>query len=260
LSKLLSFLINPLVWIIFCLLLARFLKKERWKKRSLTIGILLLLFFSNEYISNLAMYVWEERTITVQDIQQDIQEPYDIGILLGGYSKITKQILDDNHLFLLNSSASRLTQTIELYKLGKIKKLLLSGSSGDIFQKGVAEAENAKRYLIKLGVPETDIIIESKSRNTYENALFTKEALQKEILEKDAQLLLITSAFHIYRAEKCFKKVGLNTTPFSVDFHAPQPLVFQLSDLVPSPLAIQNWQLLIKEWVGLVVYRMKGYL
>ena len=238
------------------MLLAFFLKSIKWQKRSLTISILLFLFFSNEYLSHFAMYAWEERTITIKDIDQ----PYDIGILLGGYSISTKHLLEDNHLFLFNSSANRLTQAVELYKLGKIKKLLLSGGNGNILEKRVAEAENVKRYLVRLGIPVTDIIIETKSRNTHENALFTKEVLQKEILEKDAQLLLITSAFHLYRVEKCFKKVGLITTPFSVDFHASNSFVFQPSDLVPSPKALEAWQLLIKEWVGIVVYRMRGYL
>lgn len=202
------------------------------------------------------MHAWEERTITIKDIDQ----PYDIGILLGGYSKSTKEVLDTNHLFLLNSSASRLTQAVELYKLGKLKKLLLSGGNGNILQEGVAEAENAKRYLIRLGIPEAAIIIEPKSRNTRENALFTKEILQKENSIAGKQLLLITSAFHMYRAEKCFTKIGLNTTPFSVDFHARTSFSFQPSDLVPSPKAIEDWQLLIKEWVGTGVYRLRGYI
>jgi len=63
------------------------------------------------------MFAWEKRTIKVKAIQQ----PYDIGIVLGGYSKSTKQLLNDNRLLALNSSANRLTQAIELYKLGKKK-------------------------------------------------------------------------------------------------------------------------------------------
>jgi len=77
LSKLLFFLINPIVWIVGCLFLAKFLKKEKWKRRSLTLGILLILFFSNEYLSHLTMYTWEERTISIKEIQQS----YDIGIV-----------------------------------------------------------------------------------------------------------------------------------------------------------------------------------
>jgi len=64
----------------------------------------------------------------------------------------------------------------------------------------------------------------------------------------------------MYRAEKCFKKVGLKTTPFSVDFHARSTFVFQPSDLVPSPKAIEDWQLLIKELVGTGVYWLRGYI
>ena len=202
------------------------------------------------------MYAWEKRTITVDEIQQ----PYDIGIVLGGYSKSTKQLLDDSHLLSLSFGANRLTQAIELYKLGKIKKFLLTGGNGDILNKGVAESTNTKQFLIRLGVPAADIFIETKSRNTHENALFSKETIQTEIKEKDLKLLLITSAFHISRSEKCFKKIGLTTTPFSVDFHARNSFVFQPSDLVPSPKAIEDWQLLIKELVGTGVYWLRGYI
>lgn len=202
------------------------------------------------------MFAWEERTIKVKEIQQ----PYDVGILLGGYSKSTNRLLNDNRLLSLSFGANRLTQAIELYKLGKIKKFLLTGGNGDILQKGIAEATNAKQFLIRLGVSSVDILTEKKSRNTHENALFSKEILQAETQNKAARLLLITSAFHMYRAEKCFKKVGLMTTPFSVDFHARNSFVFQFSDLVPSPKAIEDWQLLIKELVGTVVYRLRGYI
>lgn len=202
------------------------------------------------------MYSWEERTIKVKEIQQ----PYDIGIVLGGYSKSTKRLLNNNRLLSLNSSANRLTQAIELYKLGKIKKILLSGGNGDVLHKGIAEATNTKQFLIRLGVPAIDILTEEKSRNTRENALFSKETLQTGTQNKDARLLLITSAFHMYRAEKCFKKVGLTTTPFSVDFHARRSFIFQPSNLVPSPRALEDWQLLIKEVVGTVVYWLRGYL
>lgn len=239
-----------------CLLLAKFLKKEKWRKRSLTAGILLLLLFSNEYLSNLAMFAWEERTIKVKEIQQ----PYDIGIVLGGYSKSTNRLLNDNRLLYLNSGANRLTQAIELYKLGKIKKFLLTGGNGEVLNKGIAESINTKQFLIRLGVPTADILMETKSRNTHENALFSKEILKTATQEKDLNLLLITSAFHMYRAEKCFKKVGLITTPFSVDFHARNRFVFQPSDLVPSPKAIEDWQLLIKELVGTGVYWLRGYI
>lgn len=243
------------MWILFFMLLAKLLKSIKWKKRSLIISILLFLFLSNGYISNRAIYYWEAVTISVKDIE----EPYDIGILLSGYAKNTGDLLADDELFQLGGGANRLTQTIELYKLGKIKKILISGGAAYILEKSVSESENTKRFLMRLGIPEADILIETKSRNTYENALYTKEFLQKNGIEKNQRLLLITSAFHIFRAKKCFKKVGLKVTPFSVDFYA-HSLVFHPEKFIPSTLAIDNWRLLIKEWVGILVYRMKGYL
>ena len=119
-----------------------------------------------------------------------------------------------------------------------------------MLNKGIAESINTKQFLIRLGVPTADILMETKSRNTHENALFSKEILKTATQEKDLNLLLITSTFHMYRAEKCFKKVGLITTPFSVDFHARNRFVFHPSDLVPSPKAIKGGPIDGAELVG----------
>ena len=197
---------------------------------------------------------WETESISLRDIE----EPYDIGILLSGYARNPNFLLNDDYFFELGGGVNRLTQTIELYRLGKIKKILISGGSATILTKTVSESENTKVFLIRLGIPESDILIESKSRNTYENALYTKEFLDQENLQGQ-KLLLITSAFHIFRAEKCFKKVGLNVTSFSVDFHG-RTLFFHPEDLIPSTGAIEDWKLLIKEWIGIAVYRLKDYL
>lgn len=254
LSKLLLFLINPLVWVLSGLLLAKFLRNAKWKKYSLTVSILILLFFSNKFLSNQVIKAWETQTITLSSIET----PYDIGILLSGYARNANFLLNDDYFFELGGGANRLTQTIELYRLGKIKKILISGGSATILTKTFSESENTKVFLMRLGIPESDILIESKSRNTYENAFYTKQFLEQEKLQGQ-KLLLITSAFHIFRAEKCFKKVGLTVTPFSVDWHS-RSLFFHPEDLIPTTSAIDDWKLLIKEWIGVVVYRLKGYL
>jgi uncharacterized SAM-binding protein YcdF (DUF218 family) len=122
-----------------------------------------------------------------------------------------------------------------------------------------SEAELLKRFLIMTGMPETDILIEEKSVNTRENALFTKEFLEKNGIATDQEFVLITSAFHMPRSKKCFDKVGLKTIPFPVDYYSHDIKYDLPSILYPGPGAISNWQLLVKEWIGLVVYRLVGY-
>ena len=122
-----------------------------------------------------------------------------------------------------------------------------------------SEAELLKRFLMMTGMPEADILIEEKSVNTRENALFTKEFLEKEGIATQQEFVLITSAFHMPRSKKCFDKVGLNTIPFPVYYYSHDVKYDLPSLLYPGPGAISSWQLLVKELIGLVVYRLVGY-
>ena len=122
-----------------------------------------------------------------------------------------------------------------------------------------SEADLLKRFLIMTGMSEKDILIEEKSVNTRENAVFTKEFLEKNGIATDQEFVLITSAFHMPRSKKCFDKVGLKTIPFPVDYYSHDVKYDLPSILYPGPGAISNWQLLVKEWIGLVVYRLVGY-
>jgi len=71
------------------------------------------------------------------------------------------------------------------------------------------------------GVAPEDIIIESASRNTHENALYVKDLVSSNA--KKGKVILITSAFHMRRAEGCFRKVGIDVTGFSTDFYSALP-------------------------------------
>jgi uncharacterized SAM-binding protein YcdF (DUF218 family) len=110
------------------------------------------------------------------------------------------------------------------------------------------------------GMPETDILTEEKSVNTHENAVFTKEFLGKNGISTDQEFVLITSAFHMPRSEKCFAKVGLKTIPFPVDYYSHDIKYDLPSLLYPRAEALYNWQILFKEFLGLLMYRVLGYI
>jgi len=253
LSKLLTFLINPLVWIVTLVGLALFLKKEKWKKRSLQLCFACILFFSNNWINSLVLTAWETPPMLVSEIEA----PFDLAIVLGGYSKLGNDLPNDQQLFPFANGGNRLNHAVELYKLGKVKKLLLSGGSGKVFGEKVSESTEAKSYLLSIGIPASDIIVEPTSRNTRENALFTANLLKELHLSRQS-ILLISSANHLPRAHKCFTAVGLSVTPFAVDV-TPKPIAFQLENIIPQIDALNNWKGLIKEWVGYFVYWMRGW-
>ena len=250
-SQFLSFLAMPLTMVLLLLLTAAFFTPKSRGKKILWTGVLLLVFFSNPFLSNLALLAWEPPYKSFEEIPNR-----EIGIVLTGVTNLNKTTTDRTFF---GKGADRITQALQLYRMGKIKKILITGGQGLNPTNPYSEAELLKRFLVMTGMPETDILIEEKSVNTRENAVFTKEFLEKNGIATDQEFVLITSAFHMPRSKKCFDKVGLRTIPFPVDYYSHDIKYDLPSILYPGPGAISNWQLLVKEWIGLVVYRLVGY-
>lgn len=251
LSKLLYFLIKPSVWIGAFLLYAVFGKGPRWRKRSLYLALGCYWFFGNMFIVNQLMHLWEPDSLTANEIS----EPYDIGILLGGYSNLYTLPNQDRHNF--NDRGNRFFNAYELYQTGKVKKLLLSGGSGALLQNVPGEAEQMKAFLMRIGVPDSAIIIENTSRNTWENAVFSKAIIDEK--HPDARCLLLTSAWHMRRSKACFDKAGLPTTAFCVDYLSERTRYNPENLLLPHRFGLYYWEVLTKEIVGCVMYRLQGY-
>ena len=90
--------------------------------------------------------------------------------------------------------------------------LVLTGGDGRVFGTGPTEAVEMKRWAVRLGVPESAIIIDTEARNTYENATGTKRLLGP------ASILLVSSASHLPRAVPVFTKQGFRVTPAPCDY------------------------------------------
>ncbi len=248
LSKIFVFLITPLVWIIALLLIAIFSKNEKRKKRSLRWGVGILLFFSNTFIFDEFIRAWEIPAAKYQDLKS-----YNAGIVLGGMVKYD-QSLDRLQFY---RGADRLFQAIELYKRGYIKKIIFTGGSGSILHPEDKEGAYVKRYLLTLGIPEEDFYIENESQNTRENALFTKQLIDKEKIS--GPFLLITSAFHMRRSLGCFHKAGMVVDPYSTDRYAG-PRKFEFDHVfIPNISALNDWHNLIHEVIGFITYKISGY-
>lgn len=250
LSKVLYFLIVPLNWIVGLLLYAVFGKNQKWKKRCRNLAVGLLIFFSNHFIFNLVIKAWESDVIPVSQL-----ETYDIGIVLGGYSNFEIYPRDRYNF---SKRANRLTQAVELYKKGIIKKMLVTGGSGSILLDERSEAAEVESYLRSMGIKQEDIILEPDSRNTHENAVFTKAILDQSY--PDAKCLLITSGFHMRRSKGCFKKEAVAFTAFSTDVIAERIRVTPNSIFFPNHDGLWRWEMLLKEWVGYIVYWLRGYI
>ena len=243
-SKILSFAVDPFFWIIILLLLALLAKKKYKRPRYLVSALILTFVFSNSPIYKITFDYWK--------IKQDITyQKFDAGILLGGMISLSSS--DENILF--NEYNDRLLNTLELFHKGIIKKIIITGASGSL-SSDLKEADIIKSFLIRIGVPKEKIIVENQSKNTHENAIYT-ELTCKELEMDKYSFLLITSDYHMRRSLSCFKKTGLNITPFvkeSDEFH------FDLESLiVPQTNVLFKWKVLFHEIVGYFMYKLMGY-
>lgn len=246
LSKILAFLISPFSWIVFFLLLGIFAKDARRKKRSLITSVVLLLFFSNSFILDEFTHAWE-----IEVVKYGKEKPHDIGIVLGGgvtYDAISKRVK-------YGSNMQRYTDAIDLYKRGIIKKVLVSSGSGSMVYDW-KEADWIQKMYVQFGVAQEDIWVENRSRNTAENAQFSKQMLDS--LNFQGTAYLITSATHMRRSMACFSKAGLKTDPYSVNKVTGKRVFYPDHLFLPNAYALVKWDALIHEWIGCVAYKVTG--
>jgi uncharacterized SAM-binding protein YcdF (DUF218 family) len=249
LSKILSFMLHPITWIFILLVITVLVKKEKRRKWGI-ITLLVFYFFSNDFLFCEVMRIWEEPRKKIESLKN-----YDVVIILGGMISFDSNV----ERMQANRGIDRTLQALLVYKKGKAKKLFISGGSGSLQFPDMKESIILKNYLTQIGFPEEDILIESESKNTYENALYTKKELERLGLQ-NSSLLLVTSASHMYRAKKCFEKQGLQVDTYSADIIAgPRKFVFDHL-FIPSGDALGNWYNLLHEILGVIIYKVMGYI
>lgn len=249
LSKLTYFIVMPITWLFVLLFLAYKTDNKRRRKRYLITILCLLIILSNPWISNSILKSYEYAPINMNSLK-----PTNLGVILTG---VTKRLESGDNRVYFSKGADRVIHAVYLYNRGIIKKILVSGGSGSFFSDNERkESEKIKWALIEMGVSENDILIETKSRNTRENALFSAEIVKKEFPNEVP--ILITSAFHMRRSVGCFNKAGIKVVPLPVDYFTKHTRT-DIKDFIPNGGVIGLWSLLVHECLGLVVYTVLGY-
>jgi uncharacterized SAM-binding protein YcdF (DUF218 family) len=249
LSKTLSFFISPFNWLLLLLAGAFFTRNPVRKKRLFVVTGILFLFFSNPYIINTITINWQAKEKVMQP-----GELYPAGILLSGFCSFNQKTGKGY----FKGANDRFIQTVRLYKTGHIKKIIVTGGNSSIWKKKQQwkEADFIVEQLLELGIPESDVYKDNRSRNTYENGLFTKQIIDS--LSIPGPYLLITSATHIPRATYVFEKVGLTTTAYPSNFTVHDNPLSIGELLIPSVSAFELWNTFFKENIGLIVYKLTG--
>ncbi len=204
-----TFALPPGIFFLIFLWLSFKLWQRREKGIAATLFVATLIFyaFSTPYLSSALMRNLETAYAPPENPSGDV-----IVLLGGGSTKGTPDI--DGTDSLGEGSAARLVTAARLYHRLHIP-ILFTG--GKVFADSASEAEITHRYLLGLGIPEQDIILESASRTTGENAKFTAELLRQRGFSRP---ILVTSAFHMKRSVLNFENNGVSVTPFPTAYRA----------------------------------------
>lgn len=172
-------------------------------------------------------------------------------IVLGG--EISPRLSRDYGDTIFVRDADRLIAMAKLVRAYPSAHIVYSGGDANLSGEKLPETEFLMPLFDGIGIPRMRVILESRSRNTAENATFTKELVQPRPGER---WLLVTSAWHMPRAVGCFRQAGFNVEAYPVGWRTRRQLHFAPADLLSRGL--DRLDLAAHEWTGLLSYWMTG--
>ena len=259
LSKLLPLFIYPLGMSCISLLIALFLayKRSRWTFVPVSLALLILFVASNVRFSDRLV-----KSLEWQYYPQENMPNGEAIVVLGGATRNIEppRIMPD-----LSERGDRILYAAKLYQDGAAPLIILSGGRIEWKGGGDSEAKDMADILVLMGIPRDAIVLEPKSLNTYQNAIYTQEILQARGIN---QILLVTSAMHMPRALAIFDKQGIKAIPAPTDYLVSErnftevnnSLEARILSLIPDSGSLDRTTQAIKEYVGIVVYRLRGWL
>ncbi len=240
--KILPLIFSPLFFIISLIIFGLIIGS---KKISLT-GVIILVILSMPIVSDkLIAYLESDYEL----IKPSKVESADAVVVLSGMVKTiqTKNGLD----YEWGEAADRIFAGIDLFKSNKAPVLILTGGKLP-WSIGVPEGEYLRNVAIDLGVPKKDILITENVENTDQEA----KAIKKILLLDNPKVILVTSAFHMPRAQLVFEAAGINVIPFPVDFIiGAEKLTFM--SFIPSAGSFASTSFFVREMIGRTYYSLK---
>jgi uncharacterized SAM-binding protein YcdF (DUF218 family) len=250
LSKILWFFVQPLNLVIF-LLAAGLLCGVLDRRRLMTAGM------AGAFVV-LALATWTSFGQTLLNpLEERFQRPNPVPekvdgiVVLGGGLEGAINLVRGGYE--LNAGGDRYVETAILARGYPKARIVVTGGAGTLVLEGEGDGATAPRLLTALGVDPARLVLENESRNTYENAVFTKRLVSPAPGET---WLLVTSAFHMPRSMALFEKAGFAVLPWPVDYRTSgRESLFFADNAIDS---VQATTLGIREWIGLLAYWLSG--
>jgi uncharacterized SAM-binding protein YcdF (DUF218 family) len=251
LAKILWFLLQPSSFMLGCVIAGAALLRTKWWRLARGLlwgGIAALLIGGLSPLGDLLIRPLEDRFA-----RTEIDGGGITGIIVLGGAEDPRAV-DTPQLASLNEAGERYTEAVALARRLPQARVVITGGSGLLVMTGPQEADVAGRLFEALGVAKERLTLESKSRDTHENALFTARLLSPKPGER---WLLVTSAWHMPRAMATFRQAGFAVEPWPVDYRTARGLdALRLQSSIPEGL--RRLDFIAKEYIGLVAYYLAG--
>jgi uncharacterized SAM-binding protein YcdF (DUF218 family) len=260
LSKFLPLFVYPLGLACLLLFLALISNKNLSRRGAFIIAALIILWLSSTSgFSNMLARSLEWRYKPPEEIPAG-----EVIVLLGGGTEPEAYPRSGVEI---NGAGDRVIYAAQLFKEGKAPLILLSGGEITWMNDGSSTpAEDMAEILLTMGVPQSALIVEDRSRNTYENALYAKELLDEKGI---TSILLVTSAMHMPRSVSLFEAQGFEVTPLPVDYSVVEDgsvenqngvLVTKILNIIPNASNLALTTNALKEYLGSFIYELQGWL
>lgn len=257
LSKLLPIFLYPLGLSCILLLITLFLllrKRSRLALIPVTLTFLILVLSSSAGVSNAIV-----QSLEFQYLPQQIPTA-DAIVVLGG---ATESAIPPRPWIELREEGDRVLYGAKLYRDKKAPRIILSGGRVDWRPSSTSEAEDMAVLMETMGVPRSAILLEPNSLNTRENAVNSLEIMKAQKIQK---ILLVTSAMHMPRSLLIFKKLGIDAIPAPTDYTSLQldqaarsRWEATILDALPDADQMRRTTRALKEYIGIWVYRLRGW-
>lgn len=260
LSKFLPQFVYPIGFAFFALWLSYFLwKKKPELARWVVLAVLMVIWImGNGWVATSLTRSLEWRYLPPVAIPEA-----DVIVVLGGGThseQYPRQLVE------VNGAGDRVLYSAWLYHQGAAPKILLSGGYIGWTGERDAPADDMAEILGWLDVPSDALILERTSRNTYENAVNSKVILDEMGVNR---IILVTSALHMPRSVAIFEKQGLEVIPMPTDYDVTEErwqqlweldLATQIFNLIPSASNLSTTTTILKEYIGMAIYRLRGWM
>jgi uncharacterized SAM-binding protein YcdF (DUF218 family) len=243
LHKILPTFVLPIMLVIIVILIG--LVKNKKKLIYIAIGVLYIIstpIFSNNFFKLVESSEYRKPISAIDSA--------DAIVVLSGMLEIN-EVRDSAYVEW--GDPDRFFDGIALFKAGKAQKLIFTGGKMPWDKTKKTEGDVLKEYAISNGIPSENILVTKNVENTAEEAVAVRG-----LMSPSKRIILVTSAYHMYRAQLLFEKQGFEVIPYNVDFKVGGNSIITILDFLPNVGNLQLTETGVRELLGKLYYLLKS--